>query len=473
MNRLIHYWFVFFIISISALYAQSYQYMNLSESETDSKEALARLDTLDDFRTFWIENQNSIRFRSSSGTTWNNSFTIYQSNSEHSISALTSCVINDTNFVFFNDDIGDSTHIVYCGLYGEQVVKSDTIHTIKGSVTRFRSAINGTEIAVGYAGPQCIYVYKYPQGLCRSVSDTTYYWAKHNFSLAYDKGDTLWAFCIWNNVWSRYLTKEASEWSGQINTVDCGSPVDDIDCKYNTVSQNFNLLILTERASCTDCIENKILYSQGYSDTWSACETVDPGGNTYMAQGRFNSPFLEIASNGKRNALYTYNYSSELSGDEYSVRTAQKEDDSESWEISRLLLFNNSLFTLTSTAISSKDSVFFTYTENGDVYLAAKDNPSSVPNKTNITMDFRLFPSYPNPFNPSTTIRYQLPTARFIHLAVYTALGEQVAVLYNGKQTAGLHSVQWNGQGLPSGIYFYRMVSSSGHRQTRKMVLIR
>ncbi len=70
---------------------------------------------------------------------------------------------------------------------------------------------------------------------------------------------------------------------------------------------------------------------------------------------------------------------------------------------------------------------------------------------------FVLFQNYPNPFNPSTTIHYALPHALFVTLTVYNTLGQQLAQLVNEQQQAGHHEVVFRGDGLASGVYFYRL----------------
>jgi len=88
-----------------------------------------------------------------------------------------------------------------------------------------------------------------------------------------------------------------------------------------------------------------------------------------------------------------------------------------------------------------------------------------------------LFPCVPNPFNPSTTIRYSLPAAGQVSLVVYDLAGRKVADLVAGPMLAGVHEVVWGGrnsQGQPvvSGVYLY-MLETEGLSQTRKMILLK
>lgn len=85
---------------------------------------------------------------------------------------------------------------------------------------------------------------------------------------------------------------------------------------------------------------------------------------------------------------------------------------------------------------------------------------------------FKLFQNHPNPFNPSTDIRYSLDASGFISLRVYDLLGREVATLVNEVRPAGVHSVIWDARAVPSGTYFYR-ITAGGVTQTRRMVLLR
>jgi surface protein len=86
--------------------------------------------------------------------------------------------------------------------------------------------------------------------------------------------------------------------------------------------------------------------------------------------------------------------------------------------------------------------------------------------------EFALSQNFPNPFNPSTTIRYALPEAAQVRLEVYTVTGQRVATLASGEQNAGWHAVDFDGSGLASGVYVYRL-QAGGFVQTRKLMLIK
>lgn len=90
----------------------------------------------------------------------------------------------------------------------------------------------------------------------------------------------------------------------------------------------------------------------------------------------------------------------------------------------------------------------------------------------NIPGAVSLQQNMPNPFNPSTTISYELPRESRVTLNVFNAAGQKVAELQNGMTDAGIHSVVWNAAGMPSGVYFYRLVTD-GFSDSRKMMLLK
>ena len=94
-----------------------------------------------------------------------------------------------------------------------------------------------------------------------------------------------------------------------------------------------------------------------------------------------------------------------------------------------------------------------------------------------VVYQFNLEPNYPNPFNPSTTIRFSLPQNEKVVLSIYDLLGKKVVDLVNGNMTAGWHTVEWNGKNqagnlVASGVYIYRLQTGNATLQ-KKMLLVR
>ncbi|MBN1998777.1 T9SS type A sorting domain-containing protein [candidate division KSB1 bacterium] len=85
--------------------------------------------------------------------------------------------------------------------------------------------------------------------------------------------------------------------------------------------------------------------------------------------------------------------------------------------------------------------------------------------------DFHLEQNYPNPFNPSTTIRYQLPHSTNVKLQIFDVNGRLGKTLVEGTQSAGEHSVKFDGHDYPSGVYFYKLTADQ-LTKVRKMVFI-
>jgi len=87
-------------------------------------------------------------------------------------------------------------------------------------------------------------------------------------------------------------------------------------------------------------------------------------------------------------------------------------------------------------------------------------------------LTFMLYQNYPNPFNPSTEIKFTIPERAIVTLKVYDILGKEVAILVNGEQTAGSHSIVFDASHLSSGTYIYRL-SAGDKIQVKKMVLLK
>ena len=120
------------------------------------------------------------------------------------------------------------------------------------------------------------------------------------------------------------------------------------------------------------------------------------------------------------------------------------------------------------------DDAYITF---GRAMVFTGDNVS-IANANALTPNqFKVFNAYPNPFNPVTTLRYQLPEANMVTVTIYDMAGKEGKTLIHQQQTAGVHGIQWNGTNnlgnmVSAGIYLYQ-VQSGVYNQTNKMILLK
>ena len=97
---------------------------------------------------------------------------------------------------------------------------------------------------------------------------------------------------------------------------------------------------------------------------------------------------------------------------------------------------------------------------------------TAIRSQVNLPIGFQLQQNYPNPFNPSTNISFTIPKAGYITLKVYNVLGQEVATLLEGFKIARTYNIRFDGGGLASGVYLYRLKEGNNFI-TRKMILLK
>jgi hypothetical protein len=129
---------------------------------------------------------------------------------------------------------------------------------------------------------------------------------------------------------------------------------------------------------------------------------------------------------------------------------------------------------LATISLNTGDSILVALARKSGTVTNSLDNPGSSVERVSgiIPGGFELSQNYPNPFNPSTTVYFSIQSPGRVVLKVYDVVGRVVSVLADENMPAGSYRVNWNGTGFPSGIYFYSL-TSGGHRETRKMVLMK
>ncbi len=119
---------------------------------------------------------------------------------------------------------------------------------------------------------------------------------------------------------------------------------------------------------------------------------------------------------------------------------------------------------------SNKNSAFSNIVETfGEPSLIAKTNNHNENSLSKpLTYNIR---NYPNPFNPTTTIAYQLPKKSHVLLKIYNTLGEEVATLVNEGKEPGYYNVSFNAANLPSGLYLYKLTAGNFTKVGKMMLL--
>ncbi|HEX7071961.1 MAG TPA: T9SS type A sorting domain-containing protein, partial [Rhodothermales bacterium] len=219
-------------------------------------------------------------------------------------------------------------------------------------------------------------------------------------------------------------------------------------------SQQYDVLVLS-----TDAIPDATEYREGRRKFFLDVYTTAPVGTTVLLQlestARVSSPY-PVGRHSRYEAHTTVQNQWERLELPLLDRPDPNTPDDEIDQI--VILFAPNTFTNHVYTIDNLDSYAPSSTETGTVHQA----PGA----------FRLHPNFPNPFGASTEIRYELDRPMHARLRVYNLLGETLATPVDAVQAAGTYRLRFDGQHLPSGVYFYRLEVGES-TETRRMVLTR
>jgi C1A family cysteine protease len=179
----------------------------------------------------------------------------------------------------------------------------------------------------------------------------------------------------------------------------------------------------------------KAIYSEGVvSITW---ETATETNNAHFLIYRNENVIASIEGAGTTSKPHSYEYT----------------DD-------QIIPGNTYTYILADISYANEETK---YTNNA-VTITVSEN--------DIPLEFALEANYPNPFNPTTAIGYELAAVGDVELSIFDMNGRKVATLVNGSKPAGYHSVNWDASNVSSGIYFYRL-QAGDFIETKKMVFIK
>jgi len=176
----------------------------------------------------------------------------------------------------------------------------------------------------------------------------------------------------------------------------------------------------------------------------------------YNVTGTYNGSDLEIYLNGQLDAFTSFSGSINTTTSALTIGRDLTIDNNYDFDgvLDDIRIYNYMLPV-------SQISAFY------DVSTAVGRRPGVV-----LPTEFSLSQNFPNPFNPSTTIRFALPSAGFVTLKVFDVLGREVATLVRERVAAGEYSVAWNGVNCASGVYYYKLETVNSVL-IKKMILLR
>jgi hypothetical protein len=246
---------------------------------------------------------------------------------------------------------------------------------------------------------------------------------------------------------------------------------------------NVYLLCSVNRDSSPDPLDVMFARSTDGGVTWSSPVRIndDPGTNAFQwfgtmsvsPSGRIDAVWLDTRDNlgggGLHSSLY-YSYSTDA-----GVTWSANERLSDSFNSHLGWPNQNKMgdyFDMVSDEAGFRLAWAATFNGEQDVYFGRLIQPTGIEESEAAPESVALLTGYPNPFDTSTTVRYRVPRGAFVTLGVYDAGGREVATLVERQHPAGSYEVSFDGRGLASGVYFYRMRAGE-FRDTKKVLLAR
>ena len=221
--------------------------------------------------------------------------------------------------------------------------------------------------------------------------------------------------------------------------------------------------------------------TSAWSSSWKF-ETVPPSGpqltgssfgRSWLGQWMY-SPLLSWTSSPCNVTYNLYRYScSRRHGCTDTVGTIKYSGVNTSYADSTWIIGDDSTFMINyyvKAGPSSKSNIV-SYADGQDYSKTSLTGNSS--ESSLLPKETALLGNYPNPFNPTTDIRYNLPQDMRVLLKVYNILGQVVATLLDGVETAGYKSATFDATNIPSGVYFYRFQAGDKYVNVKKMLILK
>jgi hypothetical protein len=346
---------------------------------------------------------------------------------------------NNGQMVFFNRRVHDNYHNYASAVYAADIDHNGDIEIIKAHKYsedrqyKYTNKQDGTYSEKGCGGmdePEALF--------CADLTNND----TLETVTAYSKGIYV-VELLASGQFSSYLID-----TNEVNTKDVW--VADIDNDgLNDIISCSSFKVIWYRNQGANYSFDKIIISEGDLSYIQAVCAVDLDGDGYM----------DIIAGDKQNGTMAFlndgneNFTPQLLNDEIDdVRDIYPQDIDHDGDVD--------------LALASAKNDCIAWLENaGPSFMAAHTDP--------IIQQFQLKQNFPNPFNPVTTISFVLPERCRVRLEVINTAGQVVKTLYEGALSAGEQRVQFKPQNLSSGVYFYRLRTSTGFEKVKKMIYLR
>jgi len=458
--------FILFLIGTNYCFGQYYQSVNISNSQENSDHSCLAINSSDKLFMFWVENELAISYKHNINGNWSEPINVFTSDPSSTIKELSVNMVVDTCHLFWIEQNSIESMIKHSQIFNETIGDNEIIYQYSNNLNRLESASIQDEICIGFyqEKPNLDYysdivIFNYSnKEYCLIDSCDNY----KDFTLGYDANSILWVYWFGDNneIYSKHLV-ENNSWSQRVTFSIFVPFCKDIDCEFNYTTQLFNLALSGDIATALYW-ENGLFFVEGYDSQWPEAETIieqtSLSGNVRYTE----YPQIVVDSEGNYKIYFE---------DDYSISIAEK-DSQNNWMLHNILPSTNPV--LHSTAINSEDSIFITYKDDNNVFIAYEAKISSIsPHDTeDILKSYYLFQNYPNPFNPSTIIEFDTPKTSNVTLKIFNILGEEVTTLVSDRLSAGLYMYEWDASNMANGVYLYRL-EAGGFVETRKMILMR
>lgn len=233
--------------------------------------------------------------------------------------------------------------------------------------------------------------------------------------------------------------------------------------------------------------QSKVFYTSNYGQSFSEIPApTSISSKNGLALNSFNNLFYSSTQGDNQlYGIYYSNYPYEnwiklYTGLTYSIKidnnniiyagvndgVISSKNNGNNWE----LIFTENSSRAFAHDLKIDENILFIATNSYGLYEL--QIPTSIIEVTELVTSYQLHQNYPNPFNPTTKIKFSIPESEVVQIKVYDVLGKEMQTLLIEYKQSGSYEVKFDASSLPSGVYFYRLISGS-YSETKKMILLR